>query len=45
MCVVSNVDGMERIVYTVTEYDPILDSSNMTMDDWSIIASDILVSN
>ncbi|EDW06385.1 L-asparaginase [Drosophila mojavensis] len=30
-----------RIVYQVTEYSPLLDSSNMTMDDWARIAKDI----
>ncbi|XP_023340125.1 L-asparaginase isoform X4 [Eurytemora carolleeae] len=32
---------MKRVVYSIYEYDPILDSSNMTMDDWIQIASDI----
>ncbi|GFT23231.1 l-asparaginase 1 [Nephila pilipes] len=30
-----------RVVYAVYEYDPLLDSSNMTMDDWIRIAMDI----
>ncbi|XP_064556304.1 L-asparaginase [Drosophila montana] len=30
-----------RIIYQVTEYSPLLDSSNMTMDDWARIAKDI----
>ncbi|KAG7175058.1 L-asparaginase-like 1 [Homarus americanus] len=30
-----------RVVYWVYEYDPLLDSSNMTMDDWIRIAKDI----
>ncbi|CAG7835831.1 unnamed protein product, partial [Allacma fusca] len=30
-----------RIAYTIFEYDPLLDSSNMTMDDWIRIARDI----
>lgn len=30
-----------RIVYTTSEYDPLLDSSNATMDDWIQIARDI----
>ncbi|XP_039961428.1 L-asparaginase [Bactrocera tryoni] len=30
-----------RIVYQVTEYTPLLDSSNMTMNDWARIAKDI----
>ena len=35
-------DG-KRIVYTVTEYDPLLDSSNMTYEDYARLASDIEV--
>ena len=31
----------KRVVYTIYEYDPLLDSSNMTMDDWIFIAKDI----
>lgn len=30
-----------RVVYTISEYDPLLDSSNATMDDWIQIARDI----
>lgn len=30
-----------RVVYTVFEYDPLLDSSNMTIDDWVLIAQNI----
>uniref|UniRef100_A0A1B0CBT9 asparaginase n=2 Tax=Lutzomyia longipalpis TaxID=7200 RepID=A0A1B0CBT9_LUTLO len=30
-----------RVIYTVTEYDPLLDSSNMTINDWVRIAEDI----
>ncbi|KAG8201279.1 hypothetical protein JTE90_016763 [Oedothorax gibbosus] len=30
-----------RVVYTVQEYAPLLDSSNMTMDDWIQIATDV----
>lgn len=30
-----------RIVYTVLEYDPLLDSSNMTTEDWGKIGRDI----
>lgn len=33
-----------RVVYTITEYDPLLDSSNMTITDWIHIAEDIKVS-
>lgn len=32
-----------RVVYTITEYDPLLDSSNMTISDWVHIAEDIKV--
>ena len=28
------VPRMKRVVYTISEYRPLLDSSNMTMDDW-----------
>ncbi|TSO25210.1 60 kDa lysophospholipase [Bagarius yarrelli] len=31
----------KRIVYTVIEYSPLLDSCNMTTDDWATIAKDI----
>lgn len=31
-----------RVVYTIYEYDPLLDSSNATMDDWGRIAQDIM---
>lgn len=30
-----------RIVYTIVEYDPLLDSSNMSITDWVKIAEDI----
>ena len=30
-----------RVIYTITEYDPLLDSSNMGMTEWSRIAEDI----
>lgn len=30
-----------RVVYTVYELDPLLDSSNMTIDDWIMIADNI----
>ncbi|EDW26880.1 GL14545 [Drosophila persimilis] len=36
------VQGMDRrVLYQVTEYTPLLDSSNMTMHDWARIANDI----
>ncbi|XP_059375530.1 60 kDa lysophospholipase-like [Carassius carassius] len=31
----------KRIVYTVLEYSPLLDSCNMTIDDWATIGKDI----
>ncbi|XP_033733849.1 L-asparaginase-like [Pecten maximus] len=31
----------KRVVYRIKEYSPLLDSSNMSMDDWSKIANDI----
>ncbi|XP_058470658.1 60 kDa lysophospholipase isoform X3 [Solea solea] len=31
----------KRIIYTVLEYSPLLDSSNMTPDDWGRIGKDI----
>ncbi|MEE6520568.1 hypothetical protein FKM82_018466, partial [Ascaphus truei] len=31
----------KRIVYTILEYSPLLDSCNMTTDDWAKIAKDI----
>ncbi|KAM8736167.1 60 kDa lysophospholipase isoform 2-T2 [Acanthopagrus schlegelii] len=31
----------KRIIYTVIEYNPLLDSSNMTTDDWGRIGKDI----
>uniref|UniRef100_A0A1B0CZK4 Uncharacterized protein n=1 Tax=Phlebotomus papatasi TaxID=29031 RepID=A0A1B0CZK4_PHLPP len=30
-----------RVIYTISEYDPLLDSSNMTINDWVRIAEDI----
>lgn len=33
-----------RVIYQITEYSPLLDSSNMTMHDWARIANDIHVS-
>lgn len=38
------VEGQRRrIIYTITEYEPLLDSSNMTIDEWVRIAEDIKV--
>jgi len=35
------VPGKKRVIYTISEYQPLLDSSNMTMDDWIQVAKDI----
>lgn len=38
------VEGEKRrIIYTISEYEPLLDSSNMTFEDWERIAEDIKV--
>lgn len=38
------VEGeLRRIIYSITEYEPLLDSSNMTFSDWMKIAQDIQV--
>lgn len=34
----------KRIIYLVKEYHPLLDSSNMNMNDWAKIVNDIYVS-
>jgi lysophospholipase len=40
--VLPSVQGEHRrIIYTVTEYEPLLDSSNMSFIDWVKIAQDI----
>ena len=39
--VLPQVPDHKRVVYRIYEYDPLLDSSNMTMDDWIQIAKDI----
>lgn len=42
--VLPHVEGEHRrIIYTITEYEPLLDSSNMTFQDWVKIAEDIKV--
>jgi len=44
--VLPHVEGEpRRIIYTITEYEPLLDSSNMTFHDWVKIAQDIKVSD
>ena len=35
------VNKLRRVMYTIYEYDPLLDSSNTTMDDWIQIARDV----
>lgn len=38
------IEGQRRrIIYTLTEYEPLLDSSNMTITEWVRIAEDIKV--
>ena len=39
--VLPQVPDHKRVIYSIFEYDPLLDSSNMTMDDWIQIAKDI----
>ena len=39
--VLPHVPDHRRVIYAIYEYDPLLDSSNMTMDDWIQIAKDI----
>lgn len=42
--ILPHVEGEHRrIIYTITEYEPLLDSSNMTFQDWMKIAQDIKV--
>lgn len=36
-------DESRRVIYTIIEYDPLLDSSNMSIKDWVRIAEDIKV--
>jgi 60kDa lysophospholipase len=36
------VEGENRVIYTIVEYDPLLDSSDMSVPDWNRIAKDIL---
>ncbi|XP_028293586.1 60 kDa lysophospholipase isoform X2 [Gouania willdenowi] len=33
--------GNKRIIYSILEYSPLLDSSNMTTDDWGRVGKDI----
>ena len=39
--VLPQVPDHRRVVYQIYEYDPLLDSSNMTMDDWIHIAKTV----
>lgn len=39
------INKMRRIIYTVTEYEPLIDSSNITSEHWRKMAEDIKVSN
>lgn len=39
--VLPDTGDLRRVVYTISEYSPLLDSSNATMDDWIQIALDI----
>ena len=39
--VLPHVENHRRIIYEIYEYNPLLDSSNMTMDDWVQIARDV----
>ncbi|XP_014249392.1 uncharacterized protein LOC106666611 isoform X2 [Cimex lectularius] len=41
LLVLPYVDGMNRVGYEILEYDVLLDSCNMSMDDWTHIAKDI----
>ncbi|CAI8020080.1 60 kDa lysophospholipase [Geodia barretti] len=34
-------DSKHRVLYCITEYDPLMDSCNMNMDDWAKLARDI----
>ena len=39
--VLPHVQDHRRVIYSIFEYEPLLDSSNMTMEDWIHIAQDI----
>merc|ERR550539_812911 len=41
MLVLPSIANVKRIAYTIYEWDDLMDSSNMTMEDWSHIARDI----
>ena len=40
--VLPHIPDLRRVIYTIYEYDPLLDSSNMTMDDWIQVTIDCL---
>jgi arginase family enzyme len=44
-CVVSSAKDNKRIIYCICEYEPLLDSSNMTINDYARLATDIMVSH
>ena len=39
--VLPHVQDHRRVIYSIFEYEPLLDSSNMQMEDWIHIAEDI----
>ena len=39
--VLPHVHGHRRVIYSIYEYNPLLDSSNMQMEDWIQIAKDV----
>ena len=39
--VLPHVPGHRRVIYSIYEYEPLLDSSNMQMEDWIQIAKDV----
>ena len=41
MLVLPSIANVKRIAYTIYEWEELMDSSNMTMEDWSHIARDI----
>ncbi|XP_075592132.1 L-asparaginase 1 isoform X2 [Dermatophagoides farinae] len=41
LLVLPDTGEKKRVIYTIFEYDPLLDSSNMTIDDWVLIAQNI----
>ena len=39
--VLPHIPDLRRVIYTIYEYDPLLDSSNMTMDDWIQVGNEL----